>query len=282
VTESPANRDPEASRAVLADLFSQAAAVRSSEHIAVQIQDAISRGHIRSGETLPNERNLAAMFAVSRSSVREAMRLLEGAGVIEVRRGAGGGAFVIEPGADRVASALQALLRFREITAVELAEFRVSFEGETAYWAAERATAEDIQGLRSLAADFTNKVAAAETEWASLVAIDVRFHEAVAEASKNAIRHAIMLSIHSALYEASLAIDDRTDLPTREQSAAQLRSIVAAIEAGEGEKARELMRQHVGAASRGAVAAHLRKLASEGPTATKRRANRSRRSAGQP
>ncbi len=106
--------------------------MRSFDHIVGQIRDAIASGGIAPGERLPSERDLGVAFGVSRTTLREALRALEAQGVIEIRTGSRGGAFVAEPSSELVAAALGALLRFRSATARELAEFRVPFEAENA------------------------------------------------------------------------------------------------------------------------------------------------------
>src|SRR3954471_9329941 len=76
--------------------FVPAQRVRSFDHIVGQIRDAISSGGILPGERLPSERDLGVAFGVSRTTLREALRALEAQGVIEIRTGSRGGAFVAE------------------------------------------------------------------------------------------------------------------------------------------------------------------------------------------
>src|SRR4051812_49660109 len=93
-------------------LFVPAQRVRSFDHIVGQIRDAISSGGIQPGERLPSERDLGVAFGVSRTTLREALRALEAQGVIEIRTGSRGGAFVAESGSDLLAGAVRWLLRF--------------------------------------------------------------------------------------------------------------------------------------------------------------------------
>src|SRR5204862_6394506 len=81
---------------------------RAFEEILLQLEEAISAGHLSAGDRLPPERELATRFQVSRTSVREALRVLETLGIVSVRRGAENGATLREePG-----NALTQLLRF--------------------------------------------------------------------------------------------------------------------------------------------------------------------------
>ena len=94
-----------------------------------------------------------ATFGVSRTTLREALRALEAQGVLEIRTGSRGGAFVAEPSSELVAGALGNLLRFRSATARELAEFRVPFEAENAAWAARRADPAALAELEHIVGD---------------------------------------------------------------------------------------------------------------------------------
>ena len=87
------------------------------------------RAASRRASGCPASASSASTFGVSRTTLREALRALEAQGVIEIRTGSRGGAFVAEPSAELVAGALGALLRFRSATARELAEFRVPVRG---------------------------------------------------------------------------------------------------------------------------------------------------------
>lgn len=234
-------------------LFSEVRPIRSFEDIVAQIQQAISSGRLKHGDRLPNERDLGTMFRVSRATLREALRVLEGSGVVEVRRGASGGTFVTEPNADQAARAIEALIRFRGATAEDLSEFRGSFEGETAYWAAKRATPEQAARLLELADGYARAAQAPGTPWSELVGLDVAFHEQVARASQNQIRVAILLAIYGALHDASLVIERRGDMAFRAAEAADLGGIAQAISRRRVRLARQLMRKHVAWNSRAEV-----------------------------
>jgi GntR family transcriptional repressor for pyruvate dehydrogenase complex len=218
---------------------------RSSDDVVAQIKDAIIEGRLRSGEGLPNERELCRLFGVSRPTLREGLRTLEALGVIEIRPGAAGGIFACEPQGDQVGAALEALMRFRHVTVRELAEFRVSFEAETASWAARRADEADVARLSELAQRFELMAREAELPWRVLVEVDVAFHQALAQASKNQVRVAIMLGIHSALSQAESSIAEHALPAVRRRIGVELRGIAAAIAARDASRAATLTRRHV-------------------------------------
>jgi GntR family transcriptional regulator, transcriptional repressor for pyruvate dehydrogenase complex len=226
-------------------LFTEVKRPRSSDDVVTQIKDAIIAGELREGDRLPNERELCRIFGVSRATLREGLRTLEALGAIEIRPGTAGGIFASQPQGDQVGAALESLLRFRRVTAQELAEFRVSFEGETAYWAGLRADADDAALLTEIANRFTELAKDDELPWRVLVEVDLAFHEALAHASKNQVRVAIMLGIHRALHEASSSLADHASGPFRRSIGRELRQVAAAVAAHDKALARRLMRRHV-------------------------------------
>lgn len=210
-----------------------------------QIKAAIFAGRYGAGDRLPNERELCGLFGVSRGTLREGLRTLEAVGLVEIRPGAAGGIFVVEPQGDQVGTALDALLRFRRVTARELAEFRVSFESENARWAARRADDGQIQELKDLAHEFISLSRVEDTPWADLTAIDVAFHEALALGSQNQVRVAIMLGIHSALAQAEASIANLAAPNLRQAIGKELLQIANAVASRNEDRAATLTRKHV-------------------------------------
>jgi DNA-binding FadR family transcriptional regulator len=228
-------------------IFTPAKRTRSFEAVVAQIRAAIIERKLQPGQRLPQERELCRLFDVSRSTLREGLRALEALGVVEVRPGATGGVFVAEPGGDQVGLALEALIHLSDATARDLAEFRDSFESETARWAAARATDREIEALRAVVAEFRRLADEDEAAvpWPVLAELDAQFHDAVAQASHNQVRVAIMLGIHRALYRSSTALAPLMDRATRRSIARELDGITSAIAAHDTRLARQRMRRHV-------------------------------------
>jgi GntR family transcriptional regulator, transcriptional repressor for pyruvate dehydrogenase complex len=226
-------------------IFTPAQRVRTFEDVVEQIRNAVLDGRIEKGARLPNERELCRIFGISRSTLREGLRALEALGVVEVRPGAAGGAFATEPRADQVGLALEAMIRFSDATARDLAELRVSFEGETAYWAAQRATSDDIAALEEIVREYSTLIRDDGVPWPVLAALDVRFHDTIAQASHNQVRVAIMLGISRALFRASSSLEPYVDQPLRRSIGRELAGIVAAVSAHDDRLARLRMRRHV-------------------------------------
>src|SRR4051794_33962031 len=217
---------------------------RSFDDVVGQLREAILSGRIRPGDRLPGERQLCESFGVGRPTLREALRSLEATGLIEVRPGKGGGSYAVTPSEATVGDALAALVNLRGASLEDLAEFRVDFEGENAAWAARRADASDIATLEQIVAE------AREASVEALAGADVRWHEALARATKNRLRIGIALGIHGAVtrrhnqivrpasFEHALTIPD------------DLAAITAAVADGDAELARVLIREHIAAWNR--------------------------------
>jgi GntR family transcriptional regulator, transcriptional repressor for pyruvate dehydrogenase complex len=135
-----------------ADPFTAFSAItphRAFEDIAGQIRGLVAGGQLKPGDRLPPERELAAMFRVSRNTLREALRALELAGMIESRKGASGGAFV-RPGSPQVVvGGLRDLYHLGAITPEHLTEARIWLSELVVRVVCQRATEEDLAALEA-------------------------------------------------------------------------------------------------------------------------------------
>jgi GntR family transcriptional repressor for pyruvate dehydrogenase complex len=216
--------------------------VRSFDDVVVQIREAILSGSIRPGQRLPSERELCESFGVSRPTLREALRALEALGLVEVRPGSKGGAFAIEPSEDLLALALATLLSFQGATPGEVAEFRISFEGENAELAAARAGASELGVLEELA-DAAAELAR-NGPVLGLWELDTRWHEAVARATHNTVRVGIALGIQDAIRRARPSLSDRLVAdPTSIGN--DMAKLLEALRRRDGRAARAAMESHV-------------------------------------
>jgi GntR family transcriptional repressor for pyruvate dehydrogenase complex len=217
--------------------FEKVRRVRSFDDVVEQLREAIYSGRIRPGQRLPGERRLCAELGVGRPTLREALRSLEAVGIIEVRPGKSGGSYAATPSESTVGDALAALVQLRGASLEDLAEFRVDFESENAAWAARRADAGDIAALRAIADD-----AGAAGTSAEVVEIDVRWHEALARATKNRLRIGIALGIHDAVLRRhrTFGLDAQVSSVPEDVAA-----VTAAVAAGNADAARRLMRAHI-------------------------------------
>lgn len=224
--------------------FAPARRVRSLDDVFLQLRDAILSGEVAEGTRLPNERDLAERFEVGRPTVREALRSLEALGMVEIRAGRTGGAFAVRPSEATLGSALATLVGLRGASAQELAEFRLSFEADTAWWAARRAEASDIAVLEGLVAETRRLAAGRRDDWTPLTDADARWHEALARATKNRLRIGIALGLHDARIRQVPALGDAH---ARYAAAIpdSLDEITAAVRRGDARAARASMLAHV-------------------------------------
>src|SRR5213595_3714589 len=121
-------------------LFAPVTVARASSSIADQIRAAIVGGKLVEGERLPPERELAEQFGVSRVTVRDALRALEAMGLIEVRVGARGGAFVTAPTGSVVGQTMNDMMMMQAITPEDIIKARLIIELRTITLTNVRAT----------------------------------------------------------------------------------------------------------------------------------------------
>jgi DNA-binding FadR family transcriptional regulator len=150
---------------------------RISAEIADQIKAAIREGRLGAGDQLPAERDLTKQLGVSRVSVRDALRMLEAQGLIEVRVGARGGAFVTTPAPSLVSEGFADLLRMSDVSPADVTEMRLIFELAMLPLAVERATEDDLAALAAICA-------ASEAEGYD-VARSAEFHTRLAACTHN-------------------------------------------------------------------------------------------------
>lgn len=146
------------SGASMLDVFTAVSPSKVSQTIAAQIRGLIQEGKLRVGDRLPSERDLCAKFAVSRVTVREAFRILEAVGLITIRVGATGGAFVTSPTSDQVGGSLADMVAVSSMSAEEVTEARTVLELGIIPLVCHRATADDVVELRSMLAEHKEAV----------------------------------------------------------------------------------------------------------------------------
>jgi DNA-binding FadR family transcriptional regulator len=227
-----------------ATMFQTAKPIKIFQDVVSQIEDAILTGRIQTGQTLPSERELKDLFQISRGTLREALRVLEQKGLIEIRLGVGGGSVVRAVQADRVSESLGLLIRSQKVSLNHLAEFRESLEGSVAAQAAERRTADDVRRLQELLACACTGVKTGRQQRAAFLEADKQIHMAIAEITRNPIYVSILSSIHDNIhryYDRFLSMNDRE----LRENYRDLRDLVAAIEKGAAADARRLAREHV-------------------------------------
>ncbi|NQE51821.1 FCD domain-containing protein [Herbaspirillum rubrisubalbicans] len=209
----------------------------------------IAERALPAGHKLPSERTLAAEFGVSRSSLREAIRVLSSQGLLVARHG--GGTFVAGQDSaaltDPIAEALLPLAPLARSDAgywKDVAEIRSSLEGDAAYFAALRANEQDRQRLRQAYLEVST---APLDDLAAQARTDAAFHLAIAQASRNVVLRQVMSGLLR-LLEISIADTLRQLYCLPDIVAAldrQHRQILDAILDGRAEDARSHANAHL-------------------------------------
>ncbi len=225
-------------------MFKAAKQNRIFQDVVEQIQETILSGKLKPGEMLPAERELKEMLQVSRGTLREALRVLEQKGLIEIKLGVGGGAVVQDVSYDQINESLALLIRYRKVSLRHLTEFRMGVEGCVSALAAVRATPADIIRLKFLleqARQFTEKGSDCQTEF---VAVDKQIHLALAEITGNPVYISLHHTVHDNIdryYEAFLSMKQ----PEMAENFSDLCNIVDAVEKKKADEARRLAEAHV-------------------------------------
>jgi GntR family transcriptional repressor for pyruvate dehydrogenase complex len=188
------------------------------------------------GEPLPPERELMQQYAVGRSSVREALRMLESRGLIESR---GNGTFVVAEPRNPFADGLGMLLADGTTDLQQLFEVRRLLESEIAGLAAERRADEHLARLQASIDAMDGGLDREET----YIAADIDFHLILADATGNRFVVQLMHAIRDQLRAAFGTIFQVPGSPAT--SVAEHRELAAAVAARDGEVARALMTRHI-------------------------------------
>ncbi|MEY9931531.1 GntR family transcriptional repressor for pyruvate dehydrogenase complex [Catenulispora sp. GP43] len=211
------------------------------ELAAEQILEYIVREQLGPGSRLPTEKALAETLGLSRTVVREAVKVLSAVGRLSVQKGRG--MFVTEPRGglfqDAFAQFLPADLRQVD----ELLEFRRHVETGAATLAAQRATPGLVKAIRQAAASTAD--AAATGVLRAFIAADNDFHERVAQASANMFFSGAVATIRRVQQQVSTIGLADTAAGSLEVAAEQHIAIAEAIASGEDELARQLMAEHI-------------------------------------
>jgi GntR family transcriptional regulator, transcriptional repressor for pyruvate dehydrogenase complex len=198
-----------------------------------QLREQVLSGQWPVGSRLPAETELAERLEVGRSTIREAIRALVHAGLLETRQGSGTYVRSVTPGADWEP-------RLRRAAVLEVYEVREALEVQAARLAASRRTEADIVAMRASLAERER----ARDQEASFVEADLAFHRSVVAAAHNPLLAEMFDSFAAVLREALIAV--RSDQRVRDAGAAAAHArLAAAIEAGDAAAAAQATHDHI-------------------------------------
>lgn len=210
------------------------------QQMVAHIEGRIISGDLQPGDRLPNERDMAGQFGVSRTVVREAMKAMVRMGLVEVRHGSG--SYVSHGTTDAFRDSMGLMLRMETGSDWrQLSEVRAILEPEIAALAAAHATAEHVLSLERAFERMDAARSQADPE--GYVRADGLFHLTLAQAASNALLVRLLEPVMGLLQEQRRAIFAVSGGPSRGQT--HHRRILNAVRDRDPERAREAMRGHM-------------------------------------
>ena len=215
---------------------------RASEEIYEQLREKIISGEFKPGDSLPSERSMMESLHRSRPTIREALRMLERAGLVRTAQGKGG-AIVLEPGTNVIIRPLEDMISLTHISNSELLEFRELVETAFVGWAAERRSDEDVTRLREIVEETRAAIGTP-----AFFESDIRFHKVLAKAAGNSLGQTITEALHQLVTQV-LQTNFYRQSPERQQEMSlevvqNHEDIVAAVAARDAKAAKAQMRKH--------------------------------------
>lgn len=187
-------------------IFKPIKQIKASSEVGQQLKNAILGGDYKAGDKLPSERELIELFQVSRTVIREAIKSLEAGGLVEIRQGATGGAFVKHLTFERLSDACHDLFMMGKLSLPELCQARMLIEPQVARMAAKNCTPE--QALILLEADRHENDTSA---YPDTVTLRSQVHYLLAEMSGNRFLEAIVKSLLILLRNQTMKYEPPTD-----------------------------------------------------------------------
>jgi GntR family transcriptional repressor for pyruvate dehydrogenase complex len=211
---------------------------RYSEQVADLIQDKILGDNLEIGTSFPSEKNLAQEFQVSRSVIREALRILEVSGLVTIKKGPTGGIFVADVYHKPITNSINNLITSGRVTIDHLFDVRLLIEPHIAMEAALHAKDEDIKRLQNLFEDFSLHL----DDPLHLKKNNLKFHLLLAKASGNPVLSLLLESVFELLVKLTL---DFLDLSLERHFLQAHKEIFHVIEQKNPEETKRLIKEDI-------------------------------------
>jgi GntR family transcriptional repressor for pyruvate dehydrogenase complex len=219
-------------------LFAGRSATLASR-IVGEVREALFERRYEAGDFLGTEKDLAARHGVSRMVARDALRTLEGLGIVEISRGAGGGARITRGNPQLFAEALAVQLELADIEREEIMTAQGAVEGLAAELAARHATSDEVAFLKKLLVQAEGLL----DDLDAFTRSSLQFHLGIAEASHNRVLHYQLISLQHVSWPSRNRTLNRA---VAKKILEAHRKLVALIEARDAGGARQFMEAHVG------------------------------------
>jgi len=171
-----------------------------SDQIIEQIRNAILSGRFKPGDKVASEKELMSEFGVSKATLREALRVLEGMGLVEIKKGIAGGVFIAEVDMKTTIHGIINFLHFKSVSIKDITMIRYLLEPPVVQIAASRIKPEDIIKLESL---IIESPAVPQT----IVSREIGFHRYIARMTENPILILVMDFIDNILNDIKFQLD---------------------------------------------------------------------------
>lgn len=204
-----------------------------------QVRQTILEGKLRPGDRLPPEKELVGKFGVSKHSLREAFRALEAMGFLSIRKGAGGGAMIMEVDMDTTRDSIANFLYFQNVSVQDLSEVRKVFEPHLTQLAVQRLSPEVLDKLKITHQCCLDAFSRGE----NIYRHEIDFHRVLAQASGNPVFELIQDFANTLLSDLKRHL--KPGLGFLKQVLAAHDRILGAVESRDPERARDEMYRHV-------------------------------------
>ena len=217
---------------------------KAADVLAGILREKILEGDLLEGADLPNERDLGQQSGLSRASVREALRILEGEGLIATRTGRNGGSAVLRPSSATIERSVGIFIRGHKIRFEAVLETRAAIEPPSARFAALHRTDADMAEMEACHAKLQRASEAGDV--AGYVRSNLDWHVQVVRASHNELLMAFMSAVAQSVYVAT-DVEGFNSIDVRNAVIQAHRKVMDAILARDGDAAARRMERHVGA-----------------------------------
>lgn len=207
-----------------------------SHYVVEQIRDAILKGEFKPGDRLASQRELIDQFQVSKASMREALRVLEGMGLVEARKGTGGGIFAAEVNMNTTVHSLTNFLHFKNVSVADITMLRYFLEPHLAEIALSKIAKSDIRILETMTNDEVSAPPLKEKQGIGL-------HYYIARFSENPLLILLMDFIESLLADLKVKLNPGPDFYDEVEQ--DHHRIIACFRRKDGASVKKEMASHV-------------------------------------
>jgi GntR family transcriptional regulator, transcriptional repressor for pyruvate dehydrogenase complex len=239
---------------------------KAADVLAEVLREKILKGELKEGADLPAEREMGEQAGLSRATVREALRILEGEGLIETRLGRNGGSAVARPSSATIERSVGIFIRGQRIRFEAVLETRAAIEPSSARFAALHRTEADLEELERCHATLVQ--ASRKGELAAYVKANLEWHVQVVRASHNELLIAFISAVSQSVY-VETDVEGFNSTAVRQAVIHAHQRVMDAILERDGDAAARRMERHVGAYI--ADVQKTARAAARAPVARKRR-----------